>query len=846
MKNSSRNWLLTFFFTTFLFCCGALQAQEEEPNKVLLKELLPSIEEVYEVRFSYREQDLAGLEVTKPQPEITLQEVIDHLESQTLLNFEVLDERYIAITYSPAIIDYCGIIVDSQTGEPLQGATVQAADGSDYTVTNANGKFLFSGITEGTEFIIRFLGYRETPVKATAPGGDCSTIFLEPSIVALQEAIVVNYLTSGISKKQDGSTFINTARFGTLPGQIEPDVLQTVEALPGVESVNETVSNINIRGGTSDQNLVLFDGIKMYLTGHFFGLISAFNPNLTSEVLVTKNGSSARLSDGVSGTIEIFSKDQLSGKFAGGVGINLVSADAFLQVPVSEKLELQVSGRRSINDFVNTPTYNNYFSRTFQDSEIAFSSDDENFEDSNFSYYDTSLKLLYDLNEAQKFRFSLMQVHNELGYTELNSSSEETRRSNLGQDNLALGGTWKADWRSSFSTEAITYLTHYRLEAMNHSVNVDQRLIQENEVLETGFKLKTTKTFTPYFQLLSGYQFSEVGVSNIENLNNPFFSSTIKNVIRNHAVYAEGTYSGETTFLRGGLRLNYISKFKEFLVEPRLSFNQELGRKVSFKALAEIKSQTTSQIIDLQEDFLGVENRRWILADNETYPIIKSKQVSAGFDFKARGWYLDLEAYYKFVEGISTSNQGFQDQHEFIRTSGSYTAKGFEVLINKKTRALHTYLNYTFGKNDYTFEELTPSTFPNNFDIRHSVSLAANYSYRNFKFSAGGYLRSGKPYTRPVEDDETRREGNNWVVNYATPNAAVLPSFFRVDLSSSYKMEFENSGTLTIGLGIQNLLDRKNIINRYYRVNENSPQEAVEVNNTSLGFTPNASLRFSF
>lgn len=844
MKNSSRIWLLTFFFTTLFSLCGVVNAQEKIQEKVFLKELLPRLEETYNVRFSYREEDLKNILITAPKADWTLDQTLDLLEEQTSFSFEVLDERYIAITYSPKMIDYCGIILDHQTGDPLPGATLQAEDHSAYTVSNIDGKFLFSDIPEGTEIKVRYLGYVERNLQAKE--GDCGKVFLEPSVVALQETVVVNYLTSGISKRQDGSTYINTERFGTLPGQIEPDVLQTVEALPGVESVNETVSNINIRGGTSDQNLVLFDGIKMYLTGHFFGLISAFNPNLTQEVRVVKNGSSARLGDGVSGTIEIFSKDEIEGEFSGALGMNLVSADAFLQVPLSEKLELRVSGRRSINDLVDTPTYNNYFSRTFQDSEISFSTTDENLEDSNFSYYDTSLKFLYDLNRDQKFRFSLMQVNNELGYTQYNSSSEETRRSNLGQNNLALGGNWKAVWNSGFSTQTSAYLTHYRLDAMNYSVNNDQRLIQENEVLETGIKLNATKTLNPDLQLLSGYQFYEVGVSNIENVNNPFFSSTIKNVVRNHAVYAEGKYSGKTTFLRGGLRVNYISKFKEFLLEPRLSFNQELGRKFSFKVQAEIKSQTTSQIIDLQEDFLGVENRRWILADNETYPLIKSKQVSSGFDFKSRGWYIDLEGYYKFVEGISTSNQGFQDQHEFIRTSGSYSAKGFEILINKKAGALHTYLNYTFGKNDYTFKELTPATFPNNFDIRHSVSLAANYSYRNFKFSAGGHLRSGKPYTQPVEGDETRREGNNWVVNYSAPNSDILPSFFRIDLSSSYRLELPNKRTLNIGLGILNILDRKNVINRYYRVNRNSPQEAVEINNTSLGFTPNASLRFTF
>lgn len=848
MRNSCTGWLKNLLFLTTYLICAVSHSQQNTSEKVLLKEMLPVLEETFEVRFSYREQDVEKLLVYKPSDSLGFKATLHFLEEQTGLKFKVLDERYIAITSSQEIINFCGIIRDKKTREPLPGATVQTFDLTSMAVTGLDGKFSLKNIKSGTQIQVRFLGYEDFFIKAfkVTEEGICPEIFLDPGVFSLKETVVVNYLTAGISKRKDGSIYINTDRFGTLPGQTDPDVLQTVESLPGVESVNETISNINIRGGTSDQNLVLFDGIKMYLTGHFFGLISAFNPNLTKEVTVVKNGSSPRLNDGVSGTIEIDSEDEMAGEFSGGAGLNLVSADVFFRVPLSDKFEVHISGRKSINDFIDTPTYTNYFLRTFQDSEISLNPSEDNLQDSKFSYYDTSLKALYDASEDHKLRFSMVQISNNLDYIEYNQTYEESRHSSLAQNNLAVGGTWNAEWNDNFSTEVLAYLSRYQLEALNFTVDTEQRLLQENDVLETGLKFDTDTRLSPNLNFSNGYQFYEVGISNIEKLNNPFFSSTIKNVVRGHTIYSELKYSGYTTYVKGGLRLNYLPKFDEYIIEPRLSFNQELGKYFSFKVLGEFKSQTTSQIIDLQEDFLGVENRRWILADEETYPIIKSKQVSSGFDLKANGWYLDLEGYYKIVEGISTSNQGFQDQNEFIRTSGSYTSKGFEVLINKKYGALNTYLNYTFGKNTYTFEDLTPSSFPNNFDIRHSASLAANYSYKDFKFSIGGHVRSGKPYTRPIEGKETRREGNNWVVNYSDPNSENLPSFFRVDLSSSYNIDLTDVGSLQIGLGILNLLNKENVINRYYRVDPEDNRSVIEINNTSLGFTPNASLRFNF
>lgn len=152
---------------------------------------------------------------------------------------------------------------------------------------------------------------------------------------------------------------------------IEPDVLQTIQALPGVQSVDERVSNLNIRGGTHDQNLILWDGIKMYQSGHFFGLISAFNPYLTESVVVSKNGTSARYGDGISSIIDMRSSNTIDKAFSGGTGFNLINADVFSKIPLSDKTELLVSARRSVTDLIITPTYDQYFKRIFQDTDIT-------------------------------------------------------------------------------------------------------------------------------------------------------------------------------------------------------------------------------------------------------------------------------------------------------------------------------------------------------------------------------------------------------------------------------------------------------------------------------------------
>ena len=127
---------------------------------------------------------------------------------------------------------------------------------------------------------------------------------------------------------------------------------------------------LNVRGGTNDQNLILYEGIRMYQTGHFFGLISAFNPYLSENLNASKNGTSAKYGNGVSSTITIKNKDNLDQKFSAGLGSNLLSLDGFAKIPLSKKTELQLSARRSFTDIIASKTYDSYFDRIFRDSEL--------------------------------------------------------------------------------------------------------------------------------------------------------------------------------------------------------------------------------------------------------------------------------------------------------------------------------------------------------------------------------------------------------------------------------------------------------------------------------------------
>ncbi len=659
----------------------------------------------------------------------------------------------------------------------------------------------------------------------------------------LEEVIVTNYLTSGISKLNDGSITIKPETFGILPGLIEPDVLQTIQALPGVLSIDETVSNINVRGGTHDQNLLLWDGIKMYQSGHFFGLISAFNPYTTKSVNVSKNGTSAKYGDGVSGVIDMQLSNIIDGEFKAGAGFNLINADAFAKIPLSNKTEWQLSARRSVTDLLITPTYDQYFKRIFQDSDLSNTSNSSISKNEDFYFYDVAVKFLYDITKKDRVRFHFLNVNNDLNYQEQSTvnNQSDALNSKLSQQNLAGGITYTRDWSANLSTTSQVYVSNYDLDATNYDVTNNQRLIQENEVYDGSAKFEINYKPNSQFKMNGGYQFIEVGISNLEDVNNPIFRSYIKEVIRSHAVYGETSLlsNNAKTKLTFGTRLNYFKKFDMVLAEPRLSFSHRFLNNFRFEVLGEIKSQTTSQIIDLQNDFLGIEKRRWILSNNKNIPVIKSKQASIGLHYNKNSLLISAETYIKKVDGITTRSQGFQNQYQFEMASGSYVVKGIDFLINKQFNSIFsTWLSYSYSKNDYTFDNLNNGeAFPNNVDVRHTLAISGAYTIHDFKLALGLNWHSGKPTTLPINSTDG-------TIQYESPNSSNLDDYLRADASATYAFDISDSSRATIGASIWNISNKKNIINTYYTSNNQDIINKVE--NLSLGITPNISLRVMF
>jgi len=320
---------------------------------------------------------------------------------------------------------------------------------------------------------IRHIGFRPKLINYQEFGSEkCKDVFLEPQFQNLSEVIISDYITSGINKLSDGSFSMDFSNFGILPGLVEADVLQSVQAFPGIQSINETVSNISIRGGTHDQNLILWDDIKMYQSGHFFGLISMYNPQITHKVILTKNGTDASHTDGVSGTIAMQTEGKVTSKFKGNTGINFTDANGFVDIPISTNSSLQIAARKSNSDFIETHTYKAFFNRISQNTEVESNNADVTNSDKNFDFYDTSLRWIYNISNKDYLKVNFINVRNELQFNENTQidNEEKSRQSRVTQNSIAEGIQYKRIWNHKLQTTFEIYETDYKLKAVNANI----------------------------------------------------------------------------------------------------------------------------------------------------------------------------------------------------------------------------------------------------------------------------------------------------------------------------------------------------------------------------------------
>ena len=507
------------------------------------------------------------------------------------------------------------------------------------------------------------------------------------------------------------------------PALAEPDLFRTIQALPGVLTTSEFSTGLVIRGGNTDQNLILLDGVTVYNPSHLGGIFSNFIVDGVKEAELIKGAYNAEYGGRLSAVLNIISREGNQKKFEGKANLSLLSAQATLEGPFYKGAWV-FSGRRTYFDkiFQNVPSIPPYY------------------------FYDVQSHVYSDLSPKDRISLSFYNGVDDLVF-----------------DTFGLSGRWgnrtlSSQYRRVFSEKLIgnfllansLFFTEFGLGGSN-GLNSDNQI--DDATLAANFSWFKSSSSTVKF----GSQIKNLGFLYTNSFNDSL-QFEINTKPKEFASYAKLKYSpSKKVILEPGLRLNFYSVYSDSLF-PDLRFGMKYllteDRYLNFSV-----GNYHQFIATFQDDYNPTILDQWIAVDRTIAPA-KSSQIVLGYEeyvsdlykFQVEGYYKDIKNLFTFEESRATTDEAFSDTalSELVTPSNGY-AYGLELFAQKMSGRLNGWLAYTFSVSRKSMNSIfydKNEEYYNSWDRTHSFSALGNYQISqkwdmNWKLS----LQSGQAYT---------------------------------------------------------------------------------------------------
>jgi hypothetical protein len=764
-------------------------------------------------------------------------EYYDSQDKQKLSGNIFLDIGNPADRYKSGNVTITGYITNRDTKEPVAGVTVFVQKLSTGTISNEYG-FYTLNLPRGVHLLqFSFIGMKEKQINVNLYGSGEMNIEMNSMLIPLKETVVSAQKNVIFQRYEVGVEKVDITSFRLLPTSMgESDIIKSVLLIPGVQSVGEGSAGFNVRGGSSDQNLILLYGAPVYNSSHFFGFFSAVNSDIIRDVTLYKGGIPGRYGGRISSVLDITSKDGNRREFAGNAGISPITAHVMVEGPIKkDTCTYIVTGRT---------TYSNWVFKLIDNSALK---------KSRASFYDLNARITYDINknnkidvssylshDAFKFNsdtiysydnnivalrwrhffnsrfFSLLSLNNSNYNYEVESESTPEEAFILSHRVNSTG--FKADFNWYQGRNEINYgadVTRYSVLPGSYLPSGDSSLvipktIQREKALETALYIDDKYVLTDYMSINAGVRFSS------------FFAFGPRSFMQ---------YDPDFTKSRSTVidTLNFKSHelYKTYLgPEFRISLNFRTGPRSSFK----INYNRTRQYLHLLSNTTSISpTDTWKLSDYYLKPQV-GDQYALGFYQMLFNNSLEtsVELYYKQIQNMLDFKGGtnliMADNIEKDVVNVKGKAYGLELSIKRDEGRVRWSLGYTYARTflksigKFSDEIINKGEwFPANFDKPNDLIATFNFLFsRRFSFSANYTWSTGRPITYPVA---TYYMGDMLLVHYSDRNKYRIPDYMRLDLS------FKLSGNLKSHkianphwiFSVYNLLGRQNVYSIYFK-----------------------------
>jgi hypothetical protein len=751
---------------------------------------------------------------------------------------------FIGITNAQEKATISGIITDAHSGEFLIGANVYITSIDQGTSTNNYGFYSITlDAVDSVGIAVSYLGYQGQIKKIFLQKNFRLDISLSPEVRFLEEVVVRSGQNDdNISRPQMSVVDIPTSKIQELPVILgEADVLKVLQLLPGVQQGNEGTAGFHVRGGNTDQNLVLLDEAIVYNPNHLLGLFSVFNTRAINNVKLIKGGFSAQYGGRLSSILDINLKEGNKKKFGMEGGIGLVSTQLTAEGPiVKDKASFIISGRRTYFDYLIKPILPGNVS-------------------TNYAFYDINAKLNWELGKKDQIFLSYFKARDIADY------SQDGIKYDIFLANEAITFRWNHIFGPKLFLNTSLIKNEYDQDISALQDNVNSNVISSIEDLSAKMEFQYYPGI--HHKIRTGVQFFDhtfrsSGDSQIQSISDqtsgiPIDSIPVKkfdefNIYVNDEIEISKSISANL-----GIRVPVFlsSDINYFKVEPRASvrfgLNETTSLKVSYAAMNQFIHLIPSSTAAVPTDI-------WVPSTNRTKPQY-SQQYSLGIfkNFQNNKWESSLEAYYKTMDNQIL----FEEGNQLIRSLdiddllvyGEGWSYGAELFLKKKFGRLTGWGGYTLSWTYQKFPELNfGNKFPFRHDRRHDFSLAATYELNEkWTASASFVFSSGSTYTVPVGRFNVIQSGSLFEGNYyiyEERNNARLNPYHRLNVSFTYKKErtlLKKKYMSELIIGFYNLYNRQNPYFIYFDIDPQTEEpRARQV--SLLPIIPNISYNFKF
>jgi hypothetical protein len=742
--------------------------------------------------------------------------------------------------FSQGNVVLTGTVRNSKTGEPLVNATIYFEKLQRGVVTDQYGSYSIAVPAGNYALGVYGIGMKDARFQVAIYSDGKLNFDLTEQVNTLKEVVVSTRKLANINRVQLGVERLNIGTIKKIPTAFgEADVLKVILTLPGVKTVGEASSGFNVRGGSADQNLILLNDATIYNPSHFFGLFSAFNPEILKDIQLYKSSIPARYGGRLSSVLDISTREGNKKDITGSAGIGVITSRFNIEGPIiKDRTSFIFAARSTYAGWLLKllPDQYKHSKASFYDLNGAISHhinakndiyltayySHDNFNlatDTNYKYDNKNISLKWKHNFTNKLNAVFTTGLDEYDYN-ISSVFNKVNAFNLlfkiQQYNLKSNFNWYVNSKHSleFGTSSIYYkLTPGSFEPAGKESLVVPDIVPAEQAMENAVFVSDRITVSNPFSLEAGLRFSVYNYLGPQTIN--IYASGLPK--------EQGNQTGTKYYGPGQNIKTYAAP--EYRLSARYAISQSFSIKAGYNSLHQYIHMLSNTTAIAPTDI-------WKLSDPNIKPQ-QGDQVSLGLykNFKSNTIETSVEGYYKTLENYLDYKPGatlvlnHSIETDVLSTRGK--AYGIEFLIKKESGKLNGWIGYTYSRILLKMDDSTAGTpvnhgnyYPANYDKPHDVIVVGNFKVNHrLSLSLNVNYSTGRPITLPIARYYYM---NSQRVLYSDRNAYRIPDYFRTDFSMNIdgnhkvKQKTHNSWTF----GVYNLTGRKNPYTVYY-VSEN-------------------------